>query len=102
MGVITLTGTTATEANKAHAESIAKSVAVPQVSDQIAVRPSGNESVAKRVDSDHDKAIKQIRCRALEPREPVGPWPRRFYRRRGVPLARRSTRTLSGSISLER
>jgi osmotically-inducible protein OsmY len=59
-GVITLTGTTVTEADKAKAESIAKSVAVAQVvSNQIAVRPPGNESVAKQVDSDHDKAIEK-------------------------------------------
>jgi hyperosmotically inducible protein len=57
-GVVTLTGTAATEADKAQAESIAKSIAGSQVvANQIAVRPPGNESVAKDVDSDLDKAI---------------------------------------------
>ena len=61
-GVITLTGTVGTESDKAQAESIAKSGAGAQVvSDQIAVRPPGNESEAKAVDSDMDKAIdKQV------------------------------------------
>ena len=61
-GVVTLTGTVATESDKAQAESIAKSGAGAQVvSDQIAVRPPGNESEAKAVDSDLDKAIdKQV------------------------------------------
>jgi hyperosmotically inducible periplasmic protein len=59
-GVVTLTGTTATEADKAQAESIAKAAAGSQVvSNEIAVRPSGDESVAKKVDSDHDKAIEK-------------------------------------------
>jgi hyperosmotically inducible protein len=59
-GVITLTGTTASESDKAQAESIAKSIAGPQVvSDQIAVRPPGDESTAKKVDSDLDKGIEK-------------------------------------------
>ena len=59
-GVITLTGNTATDADKAQAESIAKSLAGTQVvSDQIAVRPPGAESVAKKVDSDLDKGIEK-------------------------------------------
>lgn len=59
-GVVTLTGTTASEADKAQAESIAKSYAGAQVvSDQIAVRPPGDESVAKKVDSDLDKGIEK-------------------------------------------
>jgi len=59
-GVVTLTGTTASEADKAQAESIAKSIAGPQVvSDQIAVRPPGEESTAKKVDSDLDKGIEK-------------------------------------------
>jgi hyperosmotically inducible periplasmic protein len=58
-GVVALTGTTATEANKATAESIAKSVATGDViSNQIAVRPPGDD-VAKRVDSDLDKGIER-------------------------------------------
>ena len=57
-GVVTLSGSTTTEADKAQAESIAKSIAGSQVvANQIAVRPPGNESVAKDVDSDLDKAI---------------------------------------------
>jgi len=59
-GVVTLTGTTASEGDKAQAESIAKSIAGSQVvANQIAVRPPGNESVAKEVDSDLDKAIEK-------------------------------------------
>ena len=59
-GVVTLTGTTASEADKAQAESIAKSIAGSQVvANEIAVRPPGNESVAKKVNSDLDKAIEQ-------------------------------------------
>src|SRR3984893_7379849 len=59
-GVVTLTGTVATEGDKAQAESIAKSGAGPQVvADQIAVRPPGNESTAKAVDSDMDQAIEK-------------------------------------------
>jgi hyperosmotically inducible protein len=57
-GVVTLTGTLPTDGDKAQAESIAKSGAAAQVvADQIAVRPPGNESDAKTVDSDMDKAI---------------------------------------------
>jgi hyperosmotically inducible periplasmic protein len=59
-GVVTLTGTTTSEADKSQAESIAKSIAGPQVvSDQIAVRPPGDESTAKKVDSDLDKGIEK-------------------------------------------
>jgi hyperosmotically inducible protein len=59
-GVVTLTGTTASDADKAQAESIAKSYAGAQVvSDQIAVRPPGDESMAKKVDSDLDKGIEK-------------------------------------------
>jgi hyperosmotically inducible protein len=59
-GVVTLTGNTASEADKAQAESIAKSIAGSQVvSDQIAVRPPGDESIAKKVDSDLDKGIEK-------------------------------------------
>src|SRR5882724_147862 len=55
-GVVTLTGTVATESDKAQAESLAKSGAGAQVvADQIAVRPPGNESDAKAVDSDVDQ-----------------------------------------------
>lgn len=59
-GVVTLTGTVPTEGDKSQAESIAKSGAGAQVvADQIAVRPPGNESDAKTVDSDLDKAIEK-------------------------------------------
>ncbi|GAC1701602.1 MAG: hypothetical protein NVS9B4_05200 [Candidatus Acidiferrum sp.] len=56
-GVVTLTGTVATEADKAQAEATAKGVAGNQVvANQLAVRPSGDDT-AKKVDSDLDKAI---------------------------------------------
>jgi hyperosmotically inducible protein len=59
-GVVTLTGTTASDVDKSQAESIAKSLAGSQVvSDQIAVRPTGNESMAKKVDSDLDAGIEK-------------------------------------------
>jgi len=59
-GVVSLTGTVPTEGDKAQAESIAKSGAGSQVvADQISVRPPGNESDAKTVDSDTDKAIEK-------------------------------------------
>ncbi len=59
-GVVTLAGTVVTEGDKAQAETIAKSGAGLQVvADQIAVRPAGNESDAKTVDSDVDKAIEK-------------------------------------------
>jgi hyperosmotically inducible protein len=59
-GVVTLTGDVATDSDKAQAESIAKSNAESLVvSDQVAVRPPGNESEAKTVDSDLDKAIEK-------------------------------------------
>jgi len=59
-GVVTLTGTVPTDTDKQQAESIAKSTAPNLVvADQIAVRPPGNESEAKAVDSDLDKAIEQ-------------------------------------------
>jgi hyperosmotically inducible periplasmic protein len=61
-GVVTLTGNVATESDKAQAEAIAKSGAGMQVvANQISVRPPGNESEAKSIDSDLDKAIdKQV------------------------------------------
>ncbi|HEY6128725.1 MAG TPA: BON domain-containing protein [Candidatus Acidoferrum sp.] len=59
-GVVTLTGSTASDSDKAQAESIAKSIAGSQVvSNEIAVRPAGNESAAKKVDSDIDAAIEK-------------------------------------------
>jgi hyperosmotically inducible protein len=59
-GVVTLTGNTPSDVDKTQAESIAKSLAGAQVvSDQIAVRPPGDESIAKKVDSDLDKGIEK-------------------------------------------
>ncbi len=57
-GVVTLSGTVAAESDKAQAESLAKTGAAGQVvANTIAVRPPGDESAAKAVDSDLDKAI---------------------------------------------
>src|ERR1700719_4432245 len=59
-GVVTLTGTVPTDTDKQQAESIAKANAPNLVvADQISVRPPGNESEAKAVDSDLDKAIEK-------------------------------------------
>jgi hyperosmotically inducible periplasmic protein len=57
-GVVTIGGHVATANDKARAESIARSVAGPQVvSNQIAVIPPGAEGEAKAVNSDLDKGI---------------------------------------------
>jgi osmotically-inducible protein OsmY len=57
-GVVTLGGHVPTDGDKAHAESIAKSMAGNQVvSNQIAVLPVGVESEAKNVNADLDKGI---------------------------------------------
>lgn len=59
-GVVTLTGTTTSEADKTQAESIARSIGAGQIiSDEIAVRPPGAESMAKKVDSDLDGGIEK-------------------------------------------
>jgi hyperosmotically inducible periplasmic protein len=59
-GVVTLGGNVMADADKAQAESIAKSIADPQVvSDQIAVIPSGDASDAKAVNSDLDEGIEK-------------------------------------------
>lgn len=59
-GVVTLTGNVPTDTDKVQAESVAKSNAQSLVvADQIAVRPPGNESEARAVDSDLDKAIEK-------------------------------------------
>ncbi len=59
-GVVTLGGTATSEGDKGQAESIAKSIAGSEVvSNQIAVRPPGDESTAKTVDSDLDKGIEK-------------------------------------------
>ena len=55
---MTLSGKVRADDDKARAESIAKSVAGTQVvSNAIAVRPNGEESTAKKVDSDLDSGI---------------------------------------------
>lgn len=57
-GVVTLDGHVAADADKAQAESIAKSMAVGQVvANQIAVMPPGGERDAKAMDSALDKGI---------------------------------------------
>ncbi|MBL0156198.1 MAG: BON domain-containing protein [Bryobacterales bacterium] len=57
-GVVTLSGHVPTEGDKANAESIAKTIAGPQVvSNEIAVIPPGAESDAKTVNSNLDKGI---------------------------------------------
>jgi hyperosmotically inducible periplasmic protein len=59
-GVVTLDGHVRADADKAQAESIAKSMAGTQVvADQIAVIPPGDESAAKAVNSDLDAAIEK-------------------------------------------
>jgi hyperosmotically inducible protein len=59
-GVVTLSGTTLSDTDKAQAESIAKSVASTQViANEIGVRPAGEESTEKAVDSDLDKGIEK-------------------------------------------
>ena len=56
--VVTLTGDVATDAEKTRAEGIAHSVAGDQVvSNEIGVRPNGDQSTASKVDSDLDSAI---------------------------------------------
>jgi hyperosmotically inducible protein len=59
-GVVTLSGTVASDTDKGQAEAIAKASAGAQVvADQIAVRPPGAESMMKEVDSDLDKGIEK-------------------------------------------
>jgi len=68
--VVTLTGNVASDNEKTQAESIAKSIAGDQVvSDEIGVRPSGDESTAKKVDSDLDKGIDKNMDAALTQRK---------------------------------
>lgn len=56
--VVTLSGKVATDDDKGRAESIARSIAGNQVvSNEIGVRPNGDESTAKKVDSDLDSGI---------------------------------------------
>jgi osmotically-inducible protein OsmY len=57
-GVVTLGGHVSADNDKAQAETIARSIAGPQVvSDQIAVLPVGGESDARAMNSDLDKGI---------------------------------------------
>jgi hyperosmotically inducible periplasmic protein len=57
-GVVTLTGNVKSDAEKSQAEMIAGSNAPTQVvSNHIAVRPAGEESTSKKVESDTDKTI---------------------------------------------
>lgn len=59
-GVVTLKGSTTSDSDKAQAESIAKSIASSQVvANEIAVRPPGGESTARKVESDTDKGIEK-------------------------------------------
>ncbi|HKO03373.1 MAG TPA: BON domain-containing protein [Candidatus Acidoferrales bacterium] len=59
-GIVTLGGQTASENDKAQAESLAKSLAGNQVvSDQIAVIPPGLEKEAKAVNADLDEGIEK-------------------------------------------
>jgi hyperosmotically inducible periplasmic protein len=56
--VVTLSGKVATDEEKGRAESIARSIAGTEVvSNEIGVRPNGDESTAKKVDSDLDSGI---------------------------------------------
>jgi len=56
--VVTLSGNVATDDEKTHAESIAKAQAGSAVvADEIGVRPKGDESTAKKVDSELDAGI---------------------------------------------
>lgn len=56
--VVNLTGDVATDGDKTRAETIAHSIAGDQViSNQIGVRPNGDQGTARKVDSDLDSAI---------------------------------------------
>jgi osmotically-inducible protein OsmY len=66
-GVVTLGGHVGSDADKAQAESIAKSNAGSLiVADEVAVLPPNNESVAKTVNSDLDSGIDKNLDAALE------------------------------------
>jgi hyperosmotically inducible protein len=59
-GVVTLTGNVAADADKTRAESIAHSLAGDQViANEIGVRPKGDESTARKVNSDLDSGIEK-------------------------------------------
>ena len=56
--VVSLTGDVATDADKTRAETIAHSIAGDQVvSNEIGVRPNGDQGTARKVDSDLDSAV---------------------------------------------
>ena len=56
--VVSLTGDVATDSDKSRAETIAHSVAGDQVvSNEIGVRPNGDQGTARKVDSDLDSAV---------------------------------------------
>ena len=56
--VVSLTGDVATDVDKSRAETIAHSIAGDQVvSNEIGVRPNGDQSTARKVDSDLDSAV---------------------------------------------
>jgi hyperosmotically inducible periplasmic protein len=58
-GVVTLSGSTASDADKSQAESIAKSIATGEVvANQIMVKPSGDND-ASAINSDLDKGIEK-------------------------------------------
>jgi osmotically-inducible protein OsmY len=68
--VVTLSGTLPSDNDKMQAESIARSIAGSQVvSNEIGVRPAGEESTAKKVDSNLDKGIdKNLEAMLIEHR----------------------------------
>jgi hyperosmotically inducible protein len=56
--VVNLSGDVATDADKTRAETIAHSIAGDQVvSNEIGVRPNGDQGTARKVDSDLDSAV---------------------------------------------
>jgi osmotically-inducible protein OsmY len=60
LGVVTLTGQVPSDDQKAQAETIARNISAPQVvANQISVAPPGNESDAKKIDSDLDAGIEK-------------------------------------------
>ncbi len=68
--MVTLSGTVASESDKAQAESLTKAAAGGLVvANTVAVRPPGDESAAKAVDSDLDKAIEKNLDAALVKRK---------------------------------
>ena len=59
-GVVALGGSTMSDSDRAQAESIDKSIAPSQVvANEIAVRPTGQESTARKVEIDADKGIEK-------------------------------------------